>query len=155
GFKFTHFNTDIAKGPQESAYKTLSTMKEKITAQFEIARRIRAVDINDTAERLIKSHFIPDLIGNLRSFSRQNFRCVNCNKKYRRVPLKGSCTRCGGKIVLTISRGSVEKYLEIAKELEQKYILSDYVRQRIHLVEQEIELMFHETQQQLHLTDFI
>ena len=155
GFKFTHFNTDIAKGPQESAYKTLSTMKEKITAQFEIARRIRAVDINDTAERLIKSHFIPDLIGNLRSFSRQSFRCVNCNKKYRRVPLKGSCTRCGGKIVLTISRGSVEKYLEIAKELEQKYTLSDYVRQRIHLVEQEIELMFHETQQQLHLTDFI
>ena len=155
GFKFTHSNTDIAKGPQESAYKTLPTMKEKIDAQFEIARRIRAVDINDTAERLIKSHFIPDLIGNLRSFSKQSFRCVNCNKKYRRVPLKGSCTRCGGKIVLTISRGSVVKYLEITKELEQKYTLSNYVRQRIHLVEREIESMFHETQQQLHLTDFI
>jgi DNA polymerase II large subunit len=155
GFKFTHGNTDIAQGPLKSAYKTLPTMKEKIEAQFEIARRIRAVDINDTAERLIKSHFIPDLIGNLRSFSKQTFRCVNCNKKYRRIPLKGSCTRCGGKIVLTISRGSVEKYLEIAKELEEKYTISEYVKQRIHLVEREIELMFHETQQQLHLTDFI
>ena len=155
GFKFTHPNTDIAQGPQESAYKTLPTMMEKITAQFEIARRIRAVDINDTAERLIKSHFIPDLIGNLRSFSKQSFRCVNCNKKYRRVPLKGSCIRCGGKIVLTISRGSVEKYLEIAKELEEKYIISGYVSQRIHLVEREIEMIFHETQQQLQLTDFI
>jgi DNA polymerase II large subunit len=155
GFRFTHSNTDIAQGPQRSAYKTLPTMKEKIEAQFEIARRIRAVDINDTAERLIKSHFIPDLIGNLRSFSRQTFRCVNCNKKYRRIPLKGCCTRCGGKIVLTISRGSVEKYLEIAKELEERYTISEYVKQRIHLIEREIELMFHETQQQLHLTDFI
>ncbi|MBU7029734.1 MAG: DNA polymerase II large subunit, partial [Theionarchaea archaeon] len=155
GFKFTHSNTDIAQGPSESAYKTLPVMKDKISAQFEIARRIRAVDIDDTAERLIKSHFLPDLIGNLRSFSKQTFRCVNCNKKYRRVPLVGKCTRCGGKIVLTIPRGSVEKYLSVVKELVQTYDISDYVRQRIELVEKEIDLVFHETQQQLSLTDFI
>jgi DNA polymerase II large subunit len=130
-------------------------MKDKIDAQFEIARRIRAVDIDDTAERLIKSHFIPDLIGNLRSFSKQSFRCVNCNKKFRRVPLAGKCPRCKGKIVLTISKGSVEKYLSIVKSLQEKYDISDYVRQRIELVEKEIGLMFHETQQQLSLTDFI
>jgi len=155
GFKFTHSNTDIAQGPSESAYKTLPVMKDKISAQFEIARRIRAVDIDDTAERLIKSHFLPDLIGNLRSFSKQTFRCVNCNKKYRRVPLVGKCTRCGGKIVLTIPRGSVEKYLSVVKELVQTYDISGYVRQRIELVEKEIDLVFHETQQQLSLTDFI
>jgi DNA polymerase II large subunit len=155
GFKFTHPNTDIAHGPLESSYKTLPAMKDKIDAQFEIARRIRAVDIDDTAERLIKSHFIPDLIGNLRSFSKQSFRCVNCNKKFRRVPLAGKCPRCKGKIVLTISKGSVEKYLSIVKSLQEKYDISDYVRQRIELVEKEIGLMFHETQQQLSLTDFI
>ena len=155
GFKFTHPNTDIAQGPLESSYKTLPAMKDKIDAQFEIARRIRAVDIDDTAERLIKSHFIPDLIGNLRSFSKQSFRCVNCNKKFRRVPLAGKCPRCKGKVVLTISKGSVEKYLSIVKSLQEKYDISDYVRQRIELVEKEIDLMFHETQQQLSLTDFI
>lgn len=155
GFKFTHSNTDIAQGPSESAYKTLPAMKDKIAAQFEIARRIRAVDIDDTAERLIKSHFLPDLIGNLRSFSRQTFRCVNCNKKYRRVPLMGKCIRCGGKIVLTIPRGAVEKYLNVVKELVQTYKISNYVQQRIELVEKEIDLVFHETKQQLHLTDFI
>ncbi len=155
GFKFTHSTTDISQGPSESAYKTLPAMKDKIAAQFEIARRIRAVDIDDTAERLIKSHFLPDLIGNLRSFSKQSFRCVNCNKKFRRVPLSGKCTRCGGKIILTIARGSVEKYLGVVKDLIETYDISDYVKQRIGLVEREIELMFHETQQQLSLTDFI
>ncbi len=155
GLRFTHPNTDISQGPSESAYKTLPAMKDKISAQFEIARRIRAVDVDDTAERLIKSHFLPDLIGNLRSFSKQNFRCVNCNKKYRRVPLAGKCTRCGGKIVLTISKGSVEKYLKVVKDLLQTYDISDYVRQRIELVEKEIDLIFHETHQQLNLTDFI
>lgn len=155
GFKFTHPNTHIAKGPLESAYKTLPAMEDKINAQFEIARRIRAVDIDDTAERLIKAHFIPDLIGNLRSFSKQSFRCVNCNKKFRRVPLLGKCPKCRGKIVLTISRGSVEKYLSIVKVLQEKYDISHYVRQRVELVEREIELIFHETQQQLSLTDFI
>ena len=155
GFKFTHPNTNIAKGPVESAYKTLPAMEDKINAQFEIARRIRAVDIDDTAERLIKSHFIPDLIGNLRSFSKQSFRCVNCNKKFRRVPLLGKCPKCRGKIVLTISKGSVEKYLGIVKILEEKYHISPYVMQRVELIEKEIDLMFHETQQQLSLTDFI
>lgn len=155
GLKFTHPNTDIAQGPSESAYKTLPAMKDKIDAQFEIARRIRAVDIDDTAERLIKSHFIPDLVGNLRSFSRQTFRCVNCNKKFRRIPLRGKCPSCKGKIVLTISKGSVEKYLKIVKKLEENYNISNYVRQRVELVEKEIELMFYESQQQLNLTDFI
>lgn len=155
GLNFTHSNTDIAQGPLESAYKTLPAMKEKIEAQFEIARRIRAVDIDDTAERLIKSHFIPDLVGNLRSFSKQTFRCVNCNKKFRRVPLMGKCPSCRGKIVLTISKGSVEKYLEIVKKLEKEYDISDYVRQRVELVEREIELMFHGSRHQMHLTDFI
>ncbi|MGD2248379.1 MAG: DNA polymerase II large subunit [Candidatus Methanofastidiosia archaeon] len=154
-FKFTQPNTDIAKGPSECAYKTLPAMKDKISAQFEIARRIRAVDIDDTAERLIKAHFLPDLIGNLRSFSKQTFRCVDCNRKYARVPLTGKCTKCGGKIVLTISRGSVEKYLEVVKDLIQKYTISNYVQQRVELVEREIDLVFHETQEQLHLTDFI
>jgi DNA polymerase II large subunit len=155
GFKVTHPTSDISQGPPESSYKTLGAMKDKISAQLEIARRIRAVDIDDTAERLIKSHFLPDMIGNLRSFSKQGFRCTTCNKKFRRIPLTGVCPRCRGNIILTISKGSIEKYLQISKDLVEKYAISSYVKQRIDLVEQEIELMFHETQKQLHLSDFI
>ncbi|MBU7013922.1 MAG: DNA polymerase II large subunit [Theionarchaea archaeon] len=155
GFKVTHPTSDISQGPPESSYKTLGAMKDKISAQLEIARRVRAVDIDDTAERLIKSHFIPDMIGNLRSFSKQGFRCTTCNKKFRRVPLTGVCPRCRGNVILTISRGSIEKYLQISQDLVEKYDISSYVKQRIDLVEHEIELMFHETQKQLHLSDFI
>ena len=47
------------------------------------------VDRQDVAKRLILSHFIPDLIGNMHLFSKQGFRCISCNAKYRRVPLAG------------------------------------------------------------------
>lgn len=76
GFKFTHDTDDIAAGPKNSAYKTLETMIDKMDAQLALARSIRAVDERDVATRVINSHFLPDLIGNLRAFSRQKVRCV-------------------------------------------------------------------------------
>ncbi|MFU8767500.1 MAG: DNA polymerase II large subunit, partial [Candidatus Methanoperedens sp.] len=91
GFGFTHDTSDIAAGPKNSAYKTLGTMIEKMEAQLGLARKIKAVDAEDVAERVINSHFLPDLIGNLRSFSRQKVRCTKCNAKYRRPPLRGNC----------------------------------------------------------------
>ena len=98
--------------------------------------------LQDTARRLIISHFIPDLMGNLHSFSKQTFRCVSCNAKYRRVPLVGKCTRCQGKIVLTISKGGIEKYLNIATNLADRYTLEPYIKQRLMLIRDEIETLF-------------
>ncbi|MES3160229.1 MAG: DNA polymerase II large subunit, partial [Halorubrum sp.] len=71
GFDHTHDTTDIAMGPDLSAYKTLGDMMEKMNAQLELARKTRAVDETDVAERVIEYHFLPDIIGNLRAFSRQ------------------------------------------------------------------------------------
>ena len=81
GFNFSHEATDIAAGPKNSAYKTLETMIDKMDAQLELARLIRAVDEKDVAERVINSHFLPDLIGNLHAFSKQKVRCVKCGAK--------------------------------------------------------------------------
>jgi DNA polymerase II large subunit len=39
--------------------------------------------------------------GNLRKFSMQGFRCVECNEIMRRPPLKGVCPICQGKIIFT------------------------------------------------------
>ena len=61
GFNFSHATTDIAAGPKNSAYKTLETMIDKMDAQLELGRMIRAVDEQDVAERVINSHFLPDL----------------------------------------------------------------------------------------------
>ncbi len=146
---------DIADGPSVSAYKTLGSMAEKIDAQLELARKIRAVDLDDTAQRVIVSHFIPDIIGNLRSFSKQTFRCVSCNTIYRRIPLSGKCSKCyGGRLVLTVSKGSVEKYLQVSKDIIRNYKIDPYIAQRIDIIEKELESVFKEKVTQMTLADF-
>ncbi|MEA1993301.1 MAG: DNA polymerase II large subunit [Euryarchaeota archaeon] len=154
GFKFTHSTSDISQGPNVSAYKTLGTMEEKMNEQLSLAKKIMAVDEDDTAERIIKSHFLPDIIGNLRAFSSQTFRCVDCNRKYRRVPLSGKCS-CGGRLVLTVSQGSVEKYLAITKRLIENYDIDPYIEERITLLEKSIENIFTGKEKQMSLADFL
>ncbi|ASA78430.1 DNA-directed DNA polymerase II large subunit [Thermococcus sp. 5-4] len=142
GLKFTHDTDDIGLGPKMSLYKQLGDMVEKVERQLALAERIRAVDEHHVAETIINSHLVPDLRGNLRSFTRQEFRCVKCNTKYRRPPLTGKCPKCGGKIVLTVSKGAIEKYLPTAKMLVTKYSVLDYTRQRICLTEKDIKSLF-------------
>jgi DNA polymerase II large subunit len=155
--KFTHDTTDIAAGPKMSSYKTLGTMFEKVQHQLALAGKIRAVDERDVARRVIESHFLPDLAGNLRAFSKQTVRCVSCNAKYKRVPLSGSCRKCGGgKLVLTVSKGSVEKYLQVTKNLIEEYALDDYLRQRIEILEMSISSVFdNDGVKQVSLSDFL
>ncbi|MCX6777329.1 MAG: DNA polymerase II large subunit, partial [Candidatus Micrarchaeota archaeon] len=156
GLMFTHRASSIHDGPVMTRYVELKTMKEKIAAQFALCAKIRAVDVKDAAERVVLQHFIPDLYGNLRSFSRQVFRCVNCNSKYRRVPLRGKCTRCGGKLLLTINKGGIEKYLKISQEMVAQYELPDYLKQRLALLEVEIASVFEdETSKQFNLSEFM
>ncbi|HWR25820.1 MAG TPA: DNA polymerase II large subunit [Methanosarcina sp.] len=155
-FMFTHDTTDIAAGPLNSSYKTLGSMIEKMEAQFSLANKIRAVDAPDVAERVLKSHFLPDLLGNLRSFSRQRMRCMKCGEKFRRPPLAGSCPKCGGNVVLTVHEGAVRKYLEVSKEIGERYEVSSYTRQRIELLDNDISSLFENHKiKQLGLSDFM
>jgi DNA polymerase II large subunit len=141
---FTHGSSKMAveAAPKRSLYAELNTMQEKVDAEFGLMDKIAAVDKRDAAKRVITSHFIPDLIGNMHSFSRQTFRCSSCNAKYRRVPLSGKCVRDGGKLLLTISKGGIEKYLEMAIGLAERYSLEPYIRQRLYLVRDEINEIF-------------
>ncbi|RLI26862.1 MAG: hypothetical protein DRO52_01900, partial [Candidatus Hecatellales archaeon] len=100
-----------------------------------------------------------DIVGNLKVFASQAFRCKRCNARFRRIPLGGRCTRCGGELTLTVYKGSVEKYLEIARWLAEAYGLEEYYRQRITLVKSEIEAVFsageREGKKTTQLTDFL
>ncbi|MFQ5815356.1 MAG: DNA polymerase II large subunit [Candidatus Hydrothermarchaeaceae archaeon] len=155
GIGFTHNTSDISMGPKVSRYKTLGAMTEKAQRQLELASKIRAVDQRDVAKRVVESHFLPDLAGNLRTFTKQTIRCVGCNAKYRRVPLSGKCRRCGGKLMLTVSKGGVEKYLDVTKNLIEKYALDDYLRQRVQILEASIASVFvDEGAKQVPLSDF-
>ncbi|MBS3163492.1 DNA polymerase II large subunit [Candidatus Woesearchaeota archaeon] len=142
GLGFTHPTTDINFGVRCSSYKTIPTMEEKVFGQMELAEKIRAVDEADVAALIINRHFLRDIKGNLRKFSQQEFRCVKCNEKFRRPPLKGVCTKCGGKIIFTVSEGSVIKYLTPSISLAEKYELPAYLRQDLELTRQRIESMF-------------
>ncbi len=141
---FTHASTisAIEDAPQKSIYTKLKTMDEKVELQFKLMDKLYSIDKRDTARRLISSHFIRDLMGNLHSYSEQGFRCVSCNAKYRRIPLIGKCTKCDGKIILTISRGGIEKYLSMAINLADRYDLEPYMKQRLNLIKEEITTVF-------------
>lgn len=138
---FSHDTSSIHNGPKLCLYKMLPTMKEKVNAQIELAEKIRAVDQKGVVEGVLMSHFLPDMAGNVRAFSRQKVRCTKCNKKYRRIPLSGEC-KCGGNLILSVSKGSVVKYLDISKELSKKYPIDNYLIQRIEILEFGIDSLF-------------
>jgi DNA polymerase II large subunit len=139
---YSHETSHISDATVCSAYKTLATMQEKVKYQMELAEKIRASDASDVARLVIERHFIRDIRGNLRKFSTQQFRCVQCNTKYRRPPLIGKCLHCGGKIIFTISEGSIIKYLEPAMQLAKKYHVSAYLQQSLELTRGYIESIF-------------
>jgi len=142
GMMFTHDTDDINKGVLCSEYKILPSMEEKLLGQMDLAIKIRAVDASDVAKMVIEKHFIRDIKGNLRKFSTQQFRCANCNEKYRRPPLIGRCIKCKGKLIFTISEGSIIKYLEPTISLGEKFNIPSYLKQTIELTKKRIEEYF-------------
>jgi DNA polymerase II large subunit len=142
GFQYTVPVTNINLGNANSAYKEFKSMIEKLNMQLELGSRIDAVDVRRVALKVLTTHFIRDIAGNLRAFSTQGFRCKSCNKKFRRLPLKGKCPACGGKLTLTVYRGGIEKYLVAAQQLVDTYGLPTYYTQRMNLIKEEITSMF-------------
>lgn len=142
GLGFTHPTASLRAGPARSAYTELGTMRDKLRAELELEERIRAVDATDVAERVLNSHLLRDLQGNLRQFGVQRFRCVQCNDKYRRAPLAGRCLRCGGNIMFTTHPAFIRKYLDLSLEIAERYGVSDYTKQRLRLLGGYIERLF-------------
>jgi len=142
GFDHTHDTSNIALGPDLSAYKTLGSMMDKMDAQLNLARKLHAVDETDVAERVIEYHFLPDLIGNLRAFSRQETRCLDCGESYRRMPLSGDCRECGGRVNLTVHEGSVNKYMDTAIRVAEEFGCRPYTKQRLEVLEKSLESVF-------------
>jgi DNA polymerase II large subunit len=142
GFQYTTPVTNINLGNANSAYKEFKSMIEKLNMQLELGSRIDAVDVKRVALKVLNTHFMRDIAGNLRAFSTQGFRCKSCNKKFRRLPLQGKCPFCGGKLTLTVYRGGIEKYLVAAQQLVDVYGLPKYYTQRMDLIKEEIASMF-------------
>lgn len=150
GMGFTHDTDDFNKSITNSSYKTIPNMAEKVKAQMDLVDKLRAVDSSDVARLIIDRHFMRDLRGNLRKFFEQEFRCVDCNFKFRRPPLVGKCDKCGGKLLFTISYGSIIKYMEQALYLSEKYKVPTYIHQNLLLTKKYIDSVFgRETEKQV------
>ena len=162
GYGWTHDSGLLDAGPANSSYKILETMVDKMRAQLELGRVLRAVDVSRVASQVIESHFLPDLRGNLVAFSRQKVRCVRCGAKFRRMPLAGRCIAvkpfhddgnrldrgndnssiCGGNVILTVSEGSVRKYIEITQHVIENYGVDLYTKQRVNWLSDSVDSLF-------------
>ena len=141
GFSFDTLN--LNGGVLMSAYKSIGSMEEKIEKQLGLATKLLSVDENDVAARVISSHFLPDMFGNMRSFFTQEFRCTKCNTKFRRIPLSGKCLKCGSdNIILTIHYGSIVKYLKETEKVMDEYKLPVYLQYQIRRLIDSIENTF-------------
>lgn len=153
-YLFTHATSSLTTSKSRSAYSTLGSMLDKFDMQIKNAEMIDVVNTSEIVSNVISTHLVPDIMGNLRAYARQKFRCTGCGKSYRRVPLTGPCA-CGRDLIPTITRPSVEKYLKLAKRLVDKYDVGVYQRGRIHALSDEIELVFGKSDgDQALLTDY-
>ncbi|MFX1563077.1 MAG: DNA polymerase II large subunit, partial [Promethearchaeota archaeon] len=131
GLRYSLPTENINYGPRKTAYAELKTMQDKVDHQLALGSRIAAVDVSDMARRLLDSHFLPDIFGNIRAFTTQKVRCTNCNMTFRRVPLTGVCSKCQGKLILTVTKAGIVKYLEMASNIAEQYGLPLYYKQRL------------------------
>ena len=154
---FTHDIEDINEGNLESSYKRLPSMLVKIREQLKLADVVKAVASQEVAKKVLSTHLMRDLVGNLKAFSSQRFRCSRCNTKFRRIPLRGVCQRCGSKITLTVHRGAIEKYLGVAQDLVKDYSIGLYYEQWLRMISDEIDSLFREKREekQPELIDFM
>jgi len=154
GYYFTHPTSTITSSKSRSAYATLGSMLDKLDMQIRNADLINAVDTKKIVSYVVTTHLVPDIMGNTRAYARQKFRCTSCGAKYRRVPLLKRCT-CGNRLIQTITRASVEKYLGLAKRLVNNYDVGTYLKERIETLSNEIDLVFGKSKgNQLLLTDY-
>lgn len=153
-FGFTHDTNVITVKQNRSSYSTLVTLTEKLDRQIEIAEKINAVNPNEVVKSVLRTHLLPDIIGNTKAYTSQRFRCKNCSTKYRRMPVKGICLNCGGELQPSVTRGSVEKYLQLGLRLSSKYDVGEYLRSRFVLASEELATLFKPEGHQSDINDY-
>jgi DNA polymerase II large subunit len=148
-YGFTHDTHDIAGGPVRSAYRGQRGMQETVERSVVLTSQIRAVDVAEAVTLVLNGHFLRDVMGNLKSYATQRFRCKTCGMSYRRPPLDGKCAversgggRCDGALGSTVFEASVRKYLPLSQRLSEVDGIPPYVRQRIQLLAASIATLF-------------
>ncbi len=157
GYGFTHPTNALTIRRSRASYSTMRTLAEKIAKQIEVASKVEAVSTKEVVESIIRTHLIRDIMGNAKKYATQAFKCRKCGMTMRRPPLSQTCPTCGGPIKGTLTRASVEKYLSIAQRLARDYEVDLYLRNRLDMLQRELDQLLHGERKadQLMLTDFL
>jgi len=137
----SHPSSRMDEGPIESTYRRLDSMAEKLRRQIALMDRLVGVDPARVAERILDSHLLRDLAGNLRAFYIQGTRCKRCGAKFRRVPLSGRCMMCKGELVMLVHNKGVGKYMDLVLWLLARFEYDDYFKQHASLLKLEIDAL--------------
>jgi DNA polymerase II large subunit len=154
-FGFTHNTSSITVKQSRSSYSTLVTLTEKLDRQIELAQKIKAVNPDEVVRSVLRTHLLPDIIGNTKAFTSQKFRCKKCGSKFRRMPIRGNCLNCGSDLQPSVTRGSVEKYLQLGLKLSQKYNVGVYLQSRFLMAAEELSTLFKAEGYQLDMKDYL
>ena len=77
------------------------------------------------------------------------YRCMQATMQ------NGVCTKCGHELNLTVHEASVRKYLEVSKDVCEKYDLDNYTKERIGIIEASMDSLFNNDKiRKTKLTDF-
>jgi len=177
GYGYTHGCNSIDEGPALCAYKTLDTMIDKMNGQLDLGHKLRGVNVRTVASSVVRSHFLPDLRGNMNAFARQKVRCLKCAHSYRRLPVAGKCIQkrkvtgrglsavgvmksegdqCGGKLALTVSEGAVRKYIKVTTHVMATYGVDSYTKQNVEWLSDSTDSLFkNDRAKQMSLADFL
>ena len=71
---FTHPTSTIVYNKSRSTYSVLESLKLKLEKQIEIAEKINGVDPNEVVASVLRTHLVPDIVGNLRAYTSQSFK---------------------------------------------------------------------------------
>ena len=135
-------------------------MRDTVERSIVLTSQIRAVEVAEAVTLVLNGHFLRDVMGNLKSYATQQFRCKSCGTSYRRPPLDGRCTggrpggRCAGELAPTVYEASVRKYLPLSQHLAEIDGITPYVRQRIQLLVESVATLFPTSSQQTTLDQF-
>jgi len=72
------------------------------------------------------------------------------------MPVAGLCLECHNKLLPTVTRGTVEKYVQTALNISSEFKISEYLTSRINTLQTELNLLFKQDVKDQHtIIDFI
>ncbi len=129
---FSFDTSQIDMGPTITAYVKARNMADKLAKQIKLMKKIVAIDYADAVGKVLESHVLRDIFGNLRSFGTQSFKCTRCRRTFRRIPVNGKCPYCGNTLQPSVYINMVLKFFSIAREIVSDLDEEDFRSQQFH-----------------------